>query len=101
MRCAELFRRAAARLSSRNRKAPRGQILILAVIFIFMFLLVGVVLIDIYHVQEGRAWGYRVAQAGGDGRRVGDLDPVGWFTNPRLIRWRPFPRRAVALNRCA
>ncbi len=47
----------------RSRKARRGQILILAVIFIFMFLLVAVALIDIYHVQEARAWGYRVAQA--------------------------------------
>jgi hypothetical protein len=63
MRAAESFRRATTSLLGRKRRAPRGQILILAVIFIFMFLLVAVALIDIYHVQEGRAWGYRVAQA--------------------------------------
>ncbi|MGB7540260.1 MAG: hypothetical protein WBM17_17090 [Anaerolineales bacterium] len=62
MRAAEVFRRAAAGLSFKNRKAPRGQILVLAVIFIFMFFLVAIALIDIYHVQEARAWGYRVAQ---------------------------------------
>ncbi len=62
MRAAGLCRRAFGVGAFRNRKATRGQILILAVIFIFMFLLVGVVLIDIYHVEEARAWGYRVAQ---------------------------------------
>jgi hypothetical protein len=62
MGAAELFRRAIPRLFLRNRKAHRGQILILAVIFILMFFLVAVALIDIYHVQEARAWGYRVAQ---------------------------------------
>lgn len=46
----------------RNRKAHRGQILILAVVIIFFFLLVAVALIDVYHVQEARVWGYRVAQ---------------------------------------
>ncbi len=62
MRAAELFCRAVGGRSLRNRKAHRGQILLLAVVFIFMFLLVAVALIDIYHVEEGRAWGYRVAQ---------------------------------------
>jgi hypothetical protein len=46
----------------RNRKAHRGQILILAVVIIFFFFLVAVALIDVYKVQEARVWGYRVAQ---------------------------------------
>jgi hypothetical protein len=94
MRAAELFRRTAARLSSRSRKAPRGQILLLAVVFIFMFLLVAVALIDIYHVQEGRAWGYRVAQqaalAGASGTRYSwigfqpTIDPTVNTPTPRM-----------------
>jgi len=46
----------------RGRAARRGQVLILAVIFIFMFFLVATVLIDVYHIEEARNWGYRVAQ---------------------------------------
>ncbi len=93
MRAAEFFRRMAAGISRRNRKAPRGQILILAVIFIFMFLLVAVALIDIYHVQEARAWGYRVAQqaalAGASGTSYSwivyqpTIDPVADTPTPR------------------
>jgi hypothetical protein len=93
MRAVEFFRRMAAGMSRKNRKAPRGQILLLAVIFIFMFLLVAVALIDIYHVQEGRAWGYRVAQqaalAGASGSSSGwivyqpTIDPVADTPTPR------------------
>jgi hypothetical protein len=46
----------------RSRPARRGQILVLAVIFIFMFFLVATVLLDVYHIEEARNWGYRVAQ---------------------------------------
>jgi hypothetical protein len=46
----------------RSRAARRGQILVLAVVFIFLFLLVATVLIDVYHIEEARNWGYRVAQ---------------------------------------
>jgi hypothetical protein len=93
MRAAEFFRRATARLLVRTRRPPRGQILILAVIFIFMFMLVAVARIDIYHVQEGRAWGYRVAQAaalaGASGTSSGwivyqpTIDPMAIPPTPR------------------
>jgi hypothetical protein len=93
MRAAELFHRAAAGMSHKTRKAPRGQILILALIFIFMFFLVAVALIDIYHVQEARAWGYRVAQqaalAGASGTSYSwvvyqpTIDPVADTPTPR------------------
>jgi hypothetical protein len=46
----------------RSRAARRGQILVLAVVFIFMFLLVATILIDVYHIEEARNWGYRAAQ---------------------------------------
>jgi hypothetical protein len=46
----------------RSRHARRGQILVLAVIFIFLFFLVATVLLDVYHIEEARNWGYRVVQ---------------------------------------
>jgi hypothetical protein len=46
----------------RFRRRPRGQILILAVVIIFLFFLVATALIDVYHLQEARNWGYRAAQ---------------------------------------
>jgi hypothetical protein len=46
----------------RNGKSSRGQVLILAVVIIFLFFLVATALIDVYHLLEARNWGYRVAQ---------------------------------------
>jgi hypothetical protein len=46
----------------RNRKAYRGQVLILAVVVILLFIFVATALVDVYHMEEGRTWGYRVAQ---------------------------------------
>jgi hypothetical protein len=90
MRAAELFRRAAAKYSHRRRKTARGQILVLAVIFVLMFFLVAVVLIDVYSVMEARAWGYRVAQAAalaGASRTTG-----GWiFYQPTVDPLLPTP----------
>jgi hypothetical protein len=57
-----VFRRIAFGRFLRKRKTHRGQILILAIVLFLLFFLVAVVLIDLYHVQEARVWGYRVAQ---------------------------------------
>ncbi len=46
----------------RTRNFRRGQILVLAVVIVFLFFLVATVLIDVYILFEGRNWGYRVAQ---------------------------------------
>jgi len=90
MRAAEFLRRATTPLLGRKRRAPRGQVLILAVIFIFMFLLVAVALIDIYHVQEGRAWGYRVAQAAALAGASGTSS--GWIVyQPTIDPMAPIP----------
>jgi hypothetical protein len=44
------------------RKVYRGQILILAVVIILLFIFTATALIDVYHLEEARNWGYRVAQ---------------------------------------
>jgi len=46
----------------RVRKAYRGQVLILAVIIILLFIVTATALIDVFHLEEARSWGYRVAQ---------------------------------------
>ncbi|MBN2084861.1 MAG: hypothetical protein JW748_06510 [Anaerolineales bacterium] len=90
MQPAGIFRRAAAGRSYRFRKTPRGQILVLALIFIMMFFLVAVALIDVYSVTEARAWGYRAAQAAalaGASRTTG-----GWiFYQPTVDPSLPTP----------
>jgi hypothetical protein len=50
------------RRTLRNRKPHRGQVLILAVVIILLFIFVATALIDVYHLEEARNWGYRVAQ---------------------------------------
>jgi hypothetical protein len=40
----------------------RGQILVLALIIIFLLFLTATALIDVYNLLEARNWGYRVAQ---------------------------------------
>jgi hypothetical protein len=62
MRGMTLDQRLRVGLLLRGRKARRGQVLVLAVILIFLFFLAAVALIDVYHVEEARVWGYRVAQ---------------------------------------
>jgi len=57
-----IFSRLSAGRFFRSRKARRGQILVLAVVIFFLFFLVATALIDVYHLQEARNWGYRVAQ---------------------------------------
>jgi hypothetical protein len=47
----------------RARKAYRGQVLVLAIIIILLFIFVATALIDVYHLEEARNWGYRVAQS--------------------------------------
>jgi hypothetical protein len=44
------------------RKRARGQVLVFSFIVIILFMLVAIVLIDVYHIQEARNWGYQVAQ---------------------------------------
>jgi hypothetical protein len=56
--CPMLFLRRA----SGARKAYRGQVLILAVVIILLFIFTATALIDVYHLEEARNWGYRVAQ---------------------------------------
>jgi hypothetical protein len=46
----------------RTRTAQRGQVLILAVIIILLFIFTATALIDVYHLEEARNWGYQVAQ---------------------------------------
>jgi hypothetical protein len=46
----------------RTRTAHRGQVLILAVIIILLFIFTATALIDVYHLEEARNWGYQVAQ---------------------------------------
>jgi hypothetical protein len=43
-------------------KVYRGQILVLAVVIILLFIFAATALIDVYHLEEARNWGYRVAQ---------------------------------------
>ena len=43
-------------------KAYRGQVLILALVIILLFIFTATALIDVYHLEEARNWGYRVAQ---------------------------------------
>jgi hypothetical protein len=50
------------RRTPHGRKAYRGQVLILAVVIILLFIFVATALIDVYHLEEARNWGYRVAQ---------------------------------------
>ncbi|MGD0173719.1 MAG: hypothetical protein ABSC61_04690 [Anaerolineales bacterium] len=45
-----------------KQKVYRGQILILAVVIILLFIFAATALIDVYHLEEARNWGYRVAQ---------------------------------------
>jgi hypothetical protein len=46
----------------RRLDVRRGQVLVLAIVIVFLFFLVAVALIDVYHLLEARNWGYRVAQ---------------------------------------
>jgi hypothetical protein len=59
----------------RNRRHHRGQVLILAVVIILLFIFVATALLDVYHIEEARNWGYRVAQdaalAGASGKVSG------------------------------
>jgi hypothetical protein len=50
------------RRALRKRTAYRGQVLVLAVIIILFFIFAVTALIDVYHLEEARNWGYRVAQ---------------------------------------
>jgi hypothetical protein len=45
-----------------QRMIHRGQILVLALIIIFLLFLTATALIDVYNLLEARNWGYRVAQ---------------------------------------
>ena len=45
-----------------RRMVHRGQILVLALIIIFLLFLTATALIDVYHLLEARNWGYQVAQ---------------------------------------
>jgi hypothetical protein len=45
-----------------TRKACRGQVLVLAVVIVLLFIFTATALIDVYHLEEARNWGYRVAQ---------------------------------------
>jgi hypothetical protein len=77
----------------RARKAYRGQVLILAVVIILLFIFVATALIDVYHLEEARNWGYRVAQdaamAGVSGNATSwivfqpTIDPVADTPTPR------------------
>jgi hypothetical protein len=39
-----------------------GQIIVLGTLLVFFFVLIAAVLIDVYHLEEARSWGYAVAQ---------------------------------------
>jgi hypothetical protein len=39
-----------------------GQIIVLGTLLVFFFVLIAAVLIDVYHLEEARNWGYEVAQ---------------------------------------
>jgi hypothetical protein len=45
-----------------KRQHSRGQVIVLATILVFLFFLIAAVLIDVYHLEEARNWGYAVAQ---------------------------------------
>jgi hypothetical protein len=45
-----------------KRAHSRGQVIVLATILVFLFFLIAAVLIDVYHLEEARNWGYAVAQ---------------------------------------
>jgi hypothetical protein len=49
-------------LASLLRRRGDGQVLALGVIIIILFILAAAVLIDVFHIEEARNWGYRTAQ---------------------------------------
>jgi hypothetical protein len=49
------------RKRAKTRRAS-GQIIVLATVLVFLFFLIAAVLIDVYHLEEARNWGYTVAQ---------------------------------------
>jgi hypothetical protein len=55
-------RRSFLQRALRTRNAYRGQVLILAVVIILLFIFTATALIDVFHLEEARNWGYRVAQ---------------------------------------
>jgi hypothetical protein len=46
----------------RKARRSRGQVIVLATILVLLFVLIAAVLIDVYHLEEARNWGYNVAQ---------------------------------------
>jgi len=54
--------RSLLRRALRTRKTYRGQVLVLAVVIILLFIFSTTALIDVYHLEEARNWGYQVAQ---------------------------------------
>jgi hypothetical protein len=60
-----------------NRRT-RGQIIVPALVFIFIFMLVAVALIDVYQVHEARSWGYRVAQQAALAGTAGNYTSSKW-----------------------
>jgi hypothetical protein len=43
-------------------RQQKGQVSVLTVLFVLIFLLIAIVLVDLYHLEEARYWGYQVAQ---------------------------------------
>jgi hypothetical protein len=54
--------RSLLRRALRTRNVYRGQVLVLAVVIILLFIFTATALIDVFHLEEARNWGYRVAQ---------------------------------------
>ena len=46
----------------RTTRLERGQVMILAVLFLMIFVFLAAALVDIYAIYEARGWGYQVAQ---------------------------------------